>query len=152
MIEGYLPDGSFAYRGDVPGGYEGDASFVSHSHGWSTGPTYALTTFVVGLEVIAPAGRQWSLKPQFGDLESAEGGFTTPLRGFSAGWMLNGSEVQLWYLVPAGTNGTLVVPGGSAGSVVLDGKDVSGKYDEGTKSITVEVVGDGEKHEMTVSP
>ena len=37
MVEGYLPDGTFGYRATSPGGYEGDYSFTSHSHGVSVG-------------------------------------------------------------------------------------------------------------------
>ena len=71
VIEGYLTNGSFAYRNYR--GYDYDASYVSHSHGWSSGPTSALTNYVLGLSVTAPAGKNWKLAPQFGDLTSVEG-------------------------------------------------------------------------------
>jgi len=108
-VEGYLPDGSFGYRATT--GYDGDYSFTSHSHGWSTGPVAALSTYVVGLSLTAPAGSRWNLSPQFGDLSSAEGGFTTPLGKFSAGWELSGNEGTLWYNVPSGTTGMIFVSG-----------------------------------------
>lgn len=77
MIEGYLANGSFAYRSNR--GYDYDVSYVSHNHGWSTGPTYALRNYVLGLGVTGPAGGEWRLAPQFGDLRDVEGGFVTPL-------------------------------------------------------------------------
>lgn len=40
LLEGYLANGSFGYRSDR--GYDYDASYVSHSHGWSSGPSSAL--------------------------------------------------------------------------------------------------------------
>jgi len=153
MVEGYLPDGTFGYRATAPGGYEGDYSFTSHSHGWSTGPVHALSTYVVGLSLTAPGGSTWQLAPQFGDLSSAEGGFTTPLGPFSSGWNLTGSEYTLWYTVPTGTTGTIVTPG-SQPSVVMDGKTTtlgSGEYDIGSKEITLTVQGDGKRHELTIS-
>ncbi|KAF4306708.1 putative alpha-l-rhamnosidase protein [Botryosphaeria dothidea] len=46
VIEGYLTNGSFSYRSSRGYGY--DASYVSHAHGWSAGPTSALTEGIVG--------------------------------------------------------------------------------------------------------
>ncbi|KAK3116157.1 hypothetical protein LTR53_003766 [Teratosphaeriaceae sp. CCFEE 6253] len=77
VIEGYLTNGSFGYRNYR--GYYYDTSYVSHSHGWSSGPTSALTNYVLGLEVTGPLGSTWKFAPQFGDLTSVEGGFTTGL-------------------------------------------------------------------------
>jgi hypothetical protein len=45
-IEGYGSDGSINYPF-----YVGSTSFVSHAHGWSTGPTHSLLNRVVGLSV-----------------------------------------------------------------------------------------------------
>jgi hypothetical protein len=77
VIEGYLTNGSFGYRNYR--GYYYDSSYVSHSHGWSSGPTSALTNYVLGLEVTGPAGSEWKFAPQFGDLTSVQGGFVTSL-------------------------------------------------------------------------
>ena len=49
VIEGYLQNGNFGYRSSR--GYDYDASYVSHSHGWSSGPISALTPYVLGLSV-----------------------------------------------------------------------------------------------------
>lgn len=57
VIEGYLKNGSFGYRSSR--GYAYDTSYVSHSHGWSSGPTSALTEFILGLSVTSPAGKTW---------------------------------------------------------------------------------------------
>ncbi|KAK3074187.1 hypothetical protein LTR53_003585 [Teratosphaeriaceae sp. CCFEE 6253] len=84
VIEGYLTNGSFGYRNYR--GYYYDTSYVSHSHGWSSGPTSALTNYVLGLEVTGPLGSTWKFAPQFGDLTSVEGGFTTGLGKFQAAW------------------------------------------------------------------
>ncbi|KIW53328.1 hypothetical protein PV05_08912 [Exophiala xenobiotica] len=108
LLEGYLYNGSFSYRSDR--GYSYDESYVSHAHGWSSGPTSALTHYVLGLDVLSPAGSEWRLAPQLGDLEFAEGGFTTVLGKFSAKWALQGQGVRVSWNTPVDTTGTLVLP------------------------------------------
>ncbi|KAJ9607675.1 hypothetical protein H2200_007753 [Cladophialophora chaetospira] len=108
LLEGYLFNGSFSYRSDR--GYSYDESYVSHAHGWSSGPTSALTHSVLGLDVLSPAGSQWKLAPQMGDLTFAEGGFTTVLGKFSAKWQLQGAGVLLTWDTPSATAGSIVVP------------------------------------------
>ncbi|CAJ2507533.1 Uu.00g087190.m01.CDS01 [Anthostomella pinea] len=125
VIEGYLTNGSFAYRNYR--GYYYDASYVSHSHGWSSGPTSALTNYVLGLEITGRAGSAWKFAPQFGDLTSVEGGFTTTLGKFSAAWNVTdgGRSYTASWTVPSGTKGTVslpALPSGGSGSVVWDGR------------------------------
>jgi len=125
-IEGYLSDGTFGYRSAY--GYDNDYSYTSHAHGWSTGPTDALTSYIVGLTLTAPGGSEWQFAPQFGDLTHAEAGFTTPLGKFSASWTLVKSGYEVAWVTPAGTVGKLILPGVSASrkrripNVVVDGK------------------------------
>jgi hypothetical protein len=138
-IEGYLGDGSFGYRSNS--GYGGDYSYTSHAHGWSTGPTHALSTFVLGLQLTSPGGKTWSLSPQFGDLMWVEGGYTTPLGKFSGGWRLDGSVgYNLSYTVPTSTSGILVLPAsnGRPPNVNIDGTAyTTGTYDASTGLITI---------------
>ncbi|KAI7322377.1 Six-hairpin glycosidase [Hortaea werneckii] len=84
VIEGYLTNGSFAYRNYR--GYMYDAAYVSHAHGWSSGPTSALTNYILGLEITGRVGSTWRFAPQFGDLTSVQGGFMTSLGAFQASW------------------------------------------------------------------
>ena len=96
-IEGYLTDGSFGYRSNS--GYQNDASYTSHSHGWSTGPVEALMTYVLGIQLIEPGGSHLRLAPQPGNLTSVAGGFTTPLGRFEV--MYNSTELGYsleWYV------------------------------------------------------
>lgn len=109
VVEGYLADGGFGYRHDR--GYGEDPSYVSHAHGWGSGPTSALTNYVLGLAVAGPAGSRWTLMPQFGGLDSAEGGFTTALGRFRAAWVVVDGE--------GGYDATVSTPGGTAGTVLL---------------------------------
>jgi hypothetical protein len=110
VVEGYLTNGSWAYRNYR--GYAYDGSYVSHSHGWSAGPTSALMNYVVGLRVIERLGSGWELEPQFGDLRHAEGGFTTKLGKFWAKWEIEdgGERYVLTWEVPVGTQGVVAVP------------------------------------------
>jgi hypothetical protein len=110
VIEGYRTDGSFGYRRERGYGY--DASYVSHAHGWSTGPTSALTQFVAGLMVTEPAGRRWVVEPRFGDLVRAEAGFVTRLGRFRVGWKkeTGGGGYGVAVETPLGTNGVVRLP------------------------------------------
>jgi hypothetical protein len=65
--EGYGADGTLsAYPG----------SFTSMAHGWSTGPTGALTTDVLGIAPTSPAGATYQVAPHPGDLTHVEGTLT----------------------------------------------------------------------------
>ena len=122
VIEGYLTNGSWAYRNYR--GYAYDATYVSHAHRRSSGPTSALTNYGVGLRVTGRVGSEWELAPQFGDLTDAEGGFSTKLGLFSAKWEVEeeGGRYVLSWDVPEGTQGEVTVPAlpaGGRGRVML---------------------------------
>jgi hypothetical protein len=137
VIEGYLQNGTFGYRSLR--GYDYDASYVSHSHGWSSGPTSGLTTYVLGLSVTGIGGTEWKLAPQFRDLTSAEGGFTTILGKYQASWQLAGSGYKLSYNVPEGTTGQPFLPclaGGKWPSIQIDGQPVP-------RALNPQIVGNG---------
>ncbi|KAI0009368.1 glycoside hydrolase family 78 protein [Xylariaceae sp. FL0662B] len=126
MIEGYLINGTFGYRYNA--GYENDFSYTSHAHGWSTGPITALTEYVVGLSITQPGGSTWQIAPQFGDLTSAQAGFTTNLGKYSASWVARcGGGYTLDYNVPEGTSGSILLPLSNTGSdnfkLLVDGLD-----------------------------
>lgn len=108
-------------------GYNYDPAYTSHAHGWSSGPTSALTYYVLGLQVTSPQGATWSFAPHTSGLSSAEGGFTTPLGWFGAKWtvLLQVGKLQVFTAklsVPKGTKGTVKVP--VLGVVSVNGKSV----------------------------
>ena len=136
FVEGYLSDGSFGYRASTA--YGGDYSYTSHAHGWSTGPTEALTTYIAGLSFLEPGGAVWKIAPQFGDLEHAEAGFTNDRGRWHVKWEVSDSDYTVGWFVPRGTRGTIVLPsiGGRRPSVVIvDGRTVDeaefGSADDG---------------------
>ncbi|KAE8149621.1 Six-hairpin glycosidase-like protein [Aspergillus avenaceus] len=150
VVEGYLQDGSFGYRYDR--GYSNDPSYISHAHGWSSGPTSALTNYILGLSVTSPRGLTWRIAPQFGDLKTVEGGFTTPLGKFQAAWEKNPDSYTLEFSVPAGTKGNLTLPfvrSSEKPSITIDGNDIyKGVYYYG-ETATFTVNGGG-KHKVVV--
>jgi hypothetical protein len=135
LLEGYLTNGSFGYRNTR--GYDYDSSYTSHSHGLSSGPTSALTNYVVGLDVTEPLGSAWTLAPQMGDLAKVQGGFVTGLGKFWAVWQ-NGTDPEGGTMLsgnwstPVGTTGMLTVPGCKESlqlaDLVLNGEQVVGAF------------------------
>jgi hypothetical protein len=73
--EGYRADGQFGYGG----------AYMSAAHGWATGPTSALTFFVLGIQPQS-VGDGYLIKPQPGDLTGAEGSLKTPLGDIRLAW------------------------------------------------------------------
>lgn len=61
--EGYLADGSFDYGG----------SFLSKAHGWASGPTAALSFYVLGIMPTTERAEDYTLIPHPGDLNRVEG-------------------------------------------------------------------------------
>lgn len=139
-IEGYLRNGTFGYRSDRGYGY--DESYVSHAHGWSAGPTAALTNYILGLRLTSPIGLSWLIAPQFGNLSSAEGGFMTSLGRFRVHWEKSPDEYTLRFFVPEGTRGNLTLPfirSGEQPEIKIDGNDIyrGVYYVEDTATVTV---------------
>ena len=73
--EGYLANGQFGYGG----------AYMSAAHGWSTGPTSALTFYVLGIQPTTVDGG-YLIKPQPGDLSSTQGSLKTPFGDITLSW------------------------------------------------------------------
>ncbi|KAI0075157.1 Six-hairpin glycosidase [Panus rudis PR-1116 ss-1] len=122
LLEGFTANGSLSYRSYR--GYNYDPAYTSHAHGWSTGPTSALTFYVLGLTVTSPQGKTWSLAPHLSGLSAVQGGFETGLGWFGASWSQNDSsrKLEVKLNTPVGTTGLVRLP--VDGSVKVDGKSV----------------------------
>ncbi|KAK6987718.1 Six-hairpin glycosidase [Favolaschia claudopus] len=155
LLEGFTANGSIWYRSYR--GYNYDPAYTSHAHGWSSGPTSALTIYVLGLSVTAPQGAEWRLAPSIAGLPAAEGGFETGLGWFGVKWSVSASTTgkittttfTVDVDVPGGTKGVFVVPEelrGAAGGVrvMVDGKRMAVGEDG-----SVELVGG--KHNVVAS-
>ncbi|MEC3995420.1 alpha-L-rhamnosidase [Actinacidiphila sp. DG2A-62] len=114
--EGLRHDGSFDYGG----------TYMSLAHGWGTGPTSALTFFVLGLSPTGSGG--YTFAPHPGDLAHTEGSLTLPQGTVTGSWDYDRSAGTLaeTLTAPAGSTGTLGVPayGSAALTVAVDGHTV----------------------------
>ncbi|KAL2701605.1 hypothetical protein AAEP93_005903 [Penicillium crustosum] len=120
FIEGYSSDGSLHYEP-----YTNDPR-VSHSHGWSTGPTSILMHYAAGLRLKSAAGATWSIAPQPGDLTFVDAGFVTKLGSFAVAFELrNGTYQHLRFSTPVGTIGDLVLPGSNGTLISVNGLKVA---------------------------
>ena len=101
MWEGISANGGLAYN----------PPFMSLSHGWSTGPTSALTFDVLGTAP-EPAIGQYRFVPHPGDLTSVEGRITMPQGPVDAAWSRNPSAGTFTSQLtsPAGTTGRVGIP------------------------------------------
>ena len=109
LVEGMSANGSLYYRSRA--GYAGDASYTSLSHGWSSAPTQALLTEVVGLKIVEMGGRKWILKPQLGELTSARGAFETGLGRFEVKVKKVGGGLTAELATPVSTSGWIEIKG-----------------------------------------
>jgi hypothetical protein len=127
--EGYRYDGTFDYG----------STYMSAAHGWATGPTSALTFYVLGL-MPTGAGGQYGFVPHAGDLTHVEGDITTPQGPVTGSWDYAPGTFTEHLTSPAGTTGTIGVPtyGSSAVSVSVNGATV---WSGGTFHATTGVTG-----------
>ncbi|KAF5329398.1 hypothetical protein D9619_009233 [Psilocybe cf. subviscida] len=132
LLEGFTANGSLAYRWYR--GYNNDPSYTSHSHGWSAGPTSALTFYLLGMTLQAPQGKEWALQPHIGGgIPTAQGGFQTSLGWFGVSWTMESSSGNAMKLsmdvdTPVGTSGVVTLPPGfvaDEGTVVVQVNGVS---------------------------
>lgn len=112
--EGYLADGSFDYGG----------SYMSLAHGWATGPTSALTYYVLG---IAPetAGLDYHVIPHPGDLTRVAGRLTLPGGAVEVLWKRESDSGTFTEKVraPQSLSGRIGLPTfGNAVTVLIDGR------------------------------
>ncbi|KAK0492830.1 Six-hairpin glycosidase [Armillaria luteobubalina] len=117
LLEGFTANGSLGYRSYR--GYNYDAAYTSHAHGWSSGPTSALTFYILGLTITSPRGATWFVNPHVnGGLPDVEGGFETGLGWFGVRWVMQANQFFMEISTPEGTNGRVKLP--TEGSVVVD--------------------------------
>ena len=84
----------------------------SSAHAWSTGPTPALSRYVLGVRPSTPGYKTWSVDPQPGTLRWAQGVVPTPHGPISSRWQRAAGDRSFVLTVqgPRGRTGTVVVP------------------------------------------
>ncbi|KAJ7457363.1 glycoside hydrolase family 78 protein [Mycena latifolia] len=118
LLEGFTANGSLGYR--AAAGYDFDHTYTSHAHGWATGPTPALTFYLLGMQLTSVQGATWSIAPVLSGLPSAQGGMETGLGFFGVKWQVSGTKLTLTLETPAGTEGVVTLPG--TGPMTVDGR------------------------------
>ncbi|HWC84608.1 MAG TPA: discoidin domain-containing protein [Pseudonocardiaceae bacterium] len=73
--EGYLANGQLGYGG----------AYMSNAHGWATGPTSALSFYVLGIRPQSLTGG-YLVAPEPGDLSSVQGSLATPKGDIKLSW------------------------------------------------------------------
>jgi hypothetical protein len=91
----------------------------SSAHAWSTGPTPALSEYVIGVTPAAPGFARWRIAPQPGGLKWAQGVVPTPHGSISVRWRRSGAGAfVLTVHAPRHTTGTVVIPINSTDAAV----------------------------------
>jgi hypothetical protein len=97
----------------VPAGTSGAlAAADSSAHAWSTGPTPALSEYVLGVAPATPGYSTWTVAPQLGNLRWAQGVVPAPRGPISVRWRraARNHSFVLTVRAPTGTSGTVAVP------------------------------------------
>ena len=96
------------------------SSYVSLAHGWSTGPTSALTDYVLGLQSTGVGGTSWTWMPHPSGLRYAQGRLTLPTGALTASWTRDtAGRLQATLRAPRDTAGTIAVPAGADATVTI---------------------------------
>ncbi|MFD0026561.1 alpha-L-rhamnosidase C-terminal domain-containing protein [Streptomyces sp. NPDC058382] len=146
--EGYRADGTSDYSG----------SYMSAAHGWSTGPTSALTYFLLGIAPAADGGAGYSVAPRPGGLRRAEGQLTTPAGVIRVSWRARshgGFDLSLSAPAAVVDEVSVPVPEGGPCVVRVDGKRAwdGASQAHGARAVPGRVVLSGlsgRTHEVTV--
>jgi alpha-L-rhamnosidase len=116
------PDGGTLWEKETTAGTLGSGS-TSLAHGWSTGPTSALTAYVLGVTPASPGYATWRVDPQPGSLAWAEGAVPTPHGDITVKWADGAGGFRISITAPGSTRGTVVLPPGvSRSSVTVNGQ------------------------------
>ena len=86
--------GALSWFGDVP--------TRSHCHGWSAAPLLFFGRIILGLKMIEPGGRHFSVSPYIGELDYASGHRITINGTVKVEWRKEGNTLRINAAAPAG--------------------------------------------------
>lgn len=119
----YYSGGTWEYVG--LDGTPGLGSSTSLAHPWSSGPTAALSAYVLGVRPIEPGFSTWLVEPQPGDLRWARGVVPTPMGPIGVDWRQQRRSLALRFDVPRRTSGYVGLPLlGERRDARLDGRSI----------------------------
>jgi alpha-L-rhamnosidase len=94
---------------------------ISLAHGWSTGPTSALSQYILGVAPASAGFKTWLVAPQPGTLSWVEGKVPTPQGPVTVKWGQQAGTFTMDVQAPASTTGTITVPGSSSPDITVNG-------------------------------
>lgn len=106
-VWGNMLPGSDTYSGGdwetlgTDGKVEGTGRTLAHA--WSSGATWALSRYILGVAPVRPGYKTWSMSPEFGDLTWAKGTVPTPHGLIHASWVKRDGHTTITVTVPRGT-------------------------------------------------
>jgi hypothetical protein len=107
----------------------------SAAHAWSTGPTAALSQYVLGVNPVRAGYARWIAAPEPAQLSWAQGVAPTPHGPISVRWErgLGSRSFKLTVVAPRDTDGAVQVPLlGRRRTIAMDGRIVwDGRHDRG---------------------
>jgi alpha-L-rhamnosidase len=142
-------------------GAPGFGDFTSLAHGWSSGATADLSSYVLGVEPTTAGFRTWTLEPHPGTLAWAEGDVPTPHGTIDVRFAQDprSGPSALQVTAPPGTEGTVSLPVPRSGAVVTIRSTTHGRHGRsrrittspGATSLTVPIKG-GAVYDLDVAP
>ena len=84
-------------------------SRTSLSHGWASGPTPIMTSYVLGVQPADPGYATFSVAPHFGSLTWAKGAVPTPYGQIFVSWVKKGASYTLKVQAPPGTTASVAL-------------------------------------------
>lgn len=96
---------------------------TSLAHPWSSGPTAALSAYVLGGRPLEPGFAIWLVEPQLGNLRWARGAIPTPRGPLGVNWSRDARRLTVRIRAPRGTQGYVGLPGERARAAIeVDGR------------------------------
>ena len=84
-------------------------SRTSLSHGWASGPTPIMTSYVLGVQPVDPGYATFTVAPHFGSLTWAKGAVPTPYGQIFVSWVKKGASYSVKVQAPPGTTASVVL-------------------------------------------
>ena len=115
-------------------------SNASLAHGWATAPVSAFSSYLLGVQPTSPGYKTWTIAPQTGNLDWAQGRVPTPSGPIVSRWQAGHGSFKLTTSAPAGTAGTVTVPlFGRSGTIAANGRLVwaNGRARDGARASEV---------------
>ncbi len=107
-------------------GSPGFGATTSLAHGWASGASVALTSYIAGVRPTSAGFHTWIIEPQPASLDWARAQVPTPAGPIHVSWKQVDGRLELELEAPAGTSGIVRVPAADAESARLQGVEVDG--------------------------